>query len=57
MRIALPVFVALPDGRVEFIAPPFAAGRDIAGLVEMGAISKVPGTATRNVRSGPASLR
>jgi len=33
-----------------FIAPPFAAGRDIAGLVEMGAISKVPGTATRNAR-------
>jgi len=40
-----------------FIAPPFAAGRDIAGLVEMGAISKVPGTATCNVRSGPVSLR
>ena len=29
---------------------PRTAGRDIAGLVEMGAIRKVPGTATRNVR-------
>ncbi|WP_419619422.1 hypothetical protein, partial [Thiolapillus sp.] len=30
--------------------PARTAGRDIAGLVEMGAITRVPGTATRNAR-------
>ena len=30
--------------------PARTAGRDIAGLVEMGAVARVPGTATRNAR-------